>query len=836
MRVCASMIAAASRGVTEQGCGFRKATVLALLTYQLRANLRGRWRSHLAVVVLLGVLGGLSLFALAGARRTQSAYSRFVKSSDVSTMAVDAGYNPKLSRAVAKFPEVARSSAYVSFNAVEMSRGRPTGPLRFEAVGSVDGRFFGQDRFAPTSGRLPDPSRADEVAVNKYAAKRYGYHVGGRVDVGVFTDQQVYDPAFRARNPPPKVRSAVTVVGIGVFPADVLQDETEAGAQILFTPPFTAQVKPYITYAWQGLVLKRGDHDVDAVKRRILHLLPPGTPQYFQVTSATTYHSLQAMRPLSIALGLFGLISGLSAIVLVGQALARLIRLERDEQAALRAFGASPSSICRSTMAPLIVTIVVGTGLAIAFAIAASPAMPIGRVRLVEPSPGVNVDAAALGVAGLALIAALVAIAFVVVWRELPHKLMNRRPARPSPIVSFAARRRMSPSAVAGLRLAFERSDDGNSVQTRSVMVGMAIAIAALVASLTFGSSLRSLTDTPRLFGWNWDATLLDTQGYGNTKPDQAHTILDRDQAVESWSGAYFGSDQINARNVPLMGMAPSSTVSPPLLEGHQITNANEVVLGPTTAAQLHKHVGDVVSLGSSNQLESMRIVGIAIFPSIGIIHGAHTSLGVGALVAPERVPGSDLNITNTHTHGPNAIFIRFKPDTDKAATTTRLRRVVQAIGGSPGAAALVPVLRPAEIANSSDVGDSPSLLAGVLAIGALASLAVSLITSIRRRRHHLAVLKALGFTPRQVAATIVWQATSTITIGLVIGIPVGIAVGNSLWTLFAHQLDVVPATAFPARALLILVLATLALANIVAALPAAAARRAQPAVALRTP
>jgi hypothetical protein len=56
-----------------------------------RASLRRRWRALAGIALLLGLVGGLSLFAVAGARRTQSAYPRFLRSTNPSTMAVDVG-------------------------------------------------------------------------------------------------------------------------------------------------------------------------------------------------------------------------------------------------------------------------------------------------------------------------------------------------------------------------------------------------------------------------------------------------------------------------------------------------------------------------------------------------------------------------------------------------------------------------------------------------------------------------------------------------------------------------------------------------------------------------
>lgn len=47
---------------------------MTFVAFWTRTTLRGRWRSLVSIAFLLGLLGGLALFALAGARRTQSAY------------------------------------------------------------------------------------------------------------------------------------------------------------------------------------------------------------------------------------------------------------------------------------------------------------------------------------------------------------------------------------------------------------------------------------------------------------------------------------------------------------------------------------------------------------------------------------------------------------------------------------------------------------------------------------------------------------------------------------------------------------------------------------------
>jgi len=121
-----------------------------------------------------------------------------------------------------------------------------------------------------------------------------------------------------------------------------------------------------------------------------------------------------------------------------------------------------------------------------------------------------------------------------------------------------------------------------------------------------------------------------------------------------------------------------------------------------------------------------------------------------------------------------------------------------------------------------------------VLALFAVVSVGHTLISSTRRRRSDLAVLKTIGFTRGQVSATVAWQATTLIGLAIVIGVPLGLAAGRWSWTSFANQLGVPPSPRIPAVVVGGVVLLCLVLANVVAAIPARAAARTQPAVVLR--
>jgi len=818
---------------------------VGLLRYWCAIILRRNRRELVGIVVLLGVLGGVALFALAGARRTQSSYPRFLRAAHASTMAIDPGqYDPAVDRAIATRPEVLESTTYVAFNTGPMVNDQPDFSQDFETLGTFDGRFFTMDRFAPTEGRLPDVDRDDEIAVNEAAADRYGYRVGQHLDLGTYSDEQLNDDAFADNPPPPMIRKDSTIVGIGLFVDEVVQDDTNRAPLVLVTPAFSEEAAPYAGYAWQGLTLRRGDADVAAVKDWYVAQLDPGSPQFFRVTSVDTFHAQQAVRPLSLALAFFGGIAFVATLVLVSQAVNRRLRGHRADQAVLFAMGASTRALAVAAFSGIVAALSAGSLLAMGVAYVASPLMPIGVVRRVEVERGFDADWTVLALGALAFVLVLALVAAMTAVRVLPHhRLAQPGSSKRSRVAGAASRAGLSPSAVTGLRRAFESGDGATAVPVRSVIVAGVIAIVTIVAALTFGTSFHGLLHNPALYGWDWDSTIFDSGGYGNLDLAGVRQVLDGKPEIADWSGAYFGADSIDGTNVPLLGMEPGSTVTPPLLHGRMIASADEVVLGSATAAELGKQLGDTVEIGVGAPLTPLRVVGIATFPTIGISHGAHTSLGVGALVVPDLVPGFDRQVsgngppgTTARPVGPPVLFVRFAPGAHRDRAAALMNEVAATNGEFPGfSAQVVAAQRPAEIVNSSDVGGVPGLLALMLGAATAISLAVALAASVQRRRHEFALLQSLGFTQRQLTGSVMWQATATILVGLLVGLPVGVILGRLLWTSFANQLDVVPHTSVPMVALAAVALVAVVVANVAASLPARVARRLQPAAVFRS-
>jgi hypothetical protein len=369
------------------------------------------------------------------------------------------------------------------------------------------------------------------------------------------------------------------------------------------------------------------------------------------------------------------------------------------------------------------------------------------------------------------------------------------------------------------------------------------------VASLTFGDGLSSLVSTPALYGWNWSYAIEASGGYGDVPLNYVQRELKTDPYFVSASGVAFLSAALNGVTVPILFGEANAPVAPPILSGHGLHAANEIVLGSATLAALHESIGDTVTLTYGVPSDApaylprttLRIVGTATLPAIGTPQGLHVSMGTGALAPYNLLPSAA-----TSCSGPSSdVLVRLKPDVPPAAALASMQRVTRSLGtyfarlptNDPCAGESVELLgveHPAEIVNYRSMGDTPAILASAVAVGAAIALGLTLAASVRRRRRELAVLKTLGFTARQLAATVAWQSSFISIIGVVVGIPLGIALGRWLWILFAHQIDAVPEPSVPALAIALVGIGAIVFANLIAAMPGRIAGKTPIALALR--
>jgi hypothetical protein len=812
--------------------------------YRSRSQLRHRWPGYFGLALLIGLVGGLSLAGVGAARTTQSSFPAYLASTNPSDLDIDNGtWNPALLNQVRRIPGVSSVQSYVAINMVPVKAdgfpdfNNPFGDI--EAAGTLQRLFLKQDKITIVSGRMLDPHTLGQIVVSRFAADVLHLHVGQRIRAGVFTNSQLNSAAGPVT--PAHKRLTLTIVGIGIFNDEVVQDDVDRIPRMVVSPALADKEAGCCgSYAWTGIQLKAGAAGVQPFLREYFRRFPASSLPYIHVTSVIEQQAEQSVKPESLALGVFGLIAGLAALVIASQSIGRQVRLQTTDREILRSIGADPVDTTVDGLSGLAGAIVVGSLLAAGVAVLLSPLAPFGPVRQVEPAHRITFDWTVLGFGTAAMLLVFLGMAVLFSYRDTPHRIALRRRGttqRPA-LVRLAVSSGLPLPAITGVQFALETGRGRSAVPVRSVIVGTVLAVVVVMASLTFGSSLNTLISHPSLYGWNWQYILEANSGYGDMPSVASTAILARDHDVVSWTGGYYALLSIDGRSVPVLGENPGGAVQPSTLAGHGFESSDEVVLGTETMQQLHKHVGQDVTVGSGREARTLVIAGTATMPTVGVGHGLHLSMGTGALLDEQLIPAVNRNIQQLGSKGPNVYFVRTRPGVSPAGAGHSLQRVSNEISdavGQPQTAQLFGVQHPGQIVNYRSMGSTPDLLAGALSLGVLGAIGLMLGASVRRRRRDLALLKTLGFTHRQLAATVSWQASISVAIGTIIGIPLGIALGRFLWTLFARELYAVPHPTVAVPSIIAVALGALVLANVVAIVPAQRAARAPTSLVLRS-
>jgi FtsX-like permease family len=804
-----------------------------------------RWSAYLYLVLLVGLVGGVALGSVAAARRTQSAFPAFLVSTNPSDLDIDNGtYNPKLLAKVRALPNVTSVQSYVSLNILPI---KPDGSLDFanpfgnlEEAGTLSNLYIRQDKLTIVAGRMLDPHLRDQVVVSKFAADTFGLHVGQKELVGIFPNSDFNNEGLPNGRAPRRL--TLTIVGIGVFNDEVVQDDVDRIPRVLLSPELARPLAICCgTYAWTGIQVRHGAAHVQAVLKEYLSHLPAGTLPYVHLTSVVEEQGEQAVRPLSLALGVFGVIAGLAALVIGSQSISRLVRRSSSDREVLRALGGGPADTTADGLLGILAAVALGALCACGVAIAMSPLAPLGPVRAVVPAPGVAFDWTVLGIGTGALFGVLAGVAVLSSWWDAPHRRSRRQPGavRSSVLVEKAAATRLPTAVVTGIGFALEPGRGRTAVPVRSAIFGTVVAVVVLVSALTFGNSLDALVSHPSLYGWNWDYSLTANAGYGDIPLAAARAGFARDPSVSAWAGGYYSVLPVDGQEVPVLGWYPNAALGLSMLSGHGLQTSDQVVLGAETLHDLGKKLGDTVVVTSGSARRTLSIVGTATMPTVGVGHGLHLSMGTGAVLDYELIPALDRNIQQeTAFSGPNVIFARFRPGARSAAALQALEKVVDGLNaatGGHGNVLLSGPEHPGQIVDYRAMGETPAFLAAGLGLGAVSALGLTLAASVRRRWRDLALLKALGFTRGQLATAVAWQASVSVVIGTAIGIPAGLLLGRWLWGVFADELYAVPRASVPAWSIVAVGVGALVMANVVALLPARRAARVPTALVLRS-
>jgi hypothetical protein len=795
---------------------------------RLRSEMRSRWRSWLGLALLIGLGGGAAVAAAAGARRTETAYPRFVqvhKGYDLVTGGFPDNIDPERALAqMAAMPEVLQSARVdVASYAAILPSGRRVSVPELAAVTDLSGRAGLQfNRFKVVSGRMADLRAPDEAMVDFPIAERQHLRVGSKIRF------IVGDPSAK----PPRF-AIVGIVGIvaspGQFPA---VGATSNFGGVYVTPAFvrSSGIAPSPADAALLIRLRRGAADRAAFLR---HLAAAGlagvdVPFVQQVQTAGVQRSIRFE---SQALWALSALIALAALAIPGQSMRRQTYLDSTEFPTLRALGMSRVQLVVLGILRAAIIGVVAACMAVPMAVLLSPLTPIGLARIAEPNPGFAVDALPLILGAVSVFFLTILGAAVPAWTAARTATMGSASVeadqRPSVLVGAVGRAWRSPAAAVGVRMALEPGRGRTSVPIRSAIFGATLSIAALTASLVFATSLGHLLDTPRLSGFTWDVFVAG----GGHETHAAAAAFRADPELAGYTRGGFTNVRIGGVELIALTLDGSGPARPVIAEGAAPAADDEIALGASTMRATHSAIGRTVDVvldqaqGHPKPVR-MRVVGTVIVPPNPFVA---TGLGEGAAITVSGYRRIDPRAAEQSGSWP--FLVRFAPGVSRDAG---LAAVTNDTKGLPNPF-IVAAERPGNVTSLARIADVPVLLSGLLALVAIGTLAHTLVSSTRRRRRDLAILKTLGFVRRQLWGAVAWQATTLAAIALLIGLPAGIAGGRWGWRLFAGQLGVLPDPVVPLAAIFVAVLSALALANLVAVLPGRAAARTQPATVLRS-
>ena len=802
---------------------------------RLRAEFRGRWRGWLGLVLLIGVFGGATLATNAASRRTNSAYPRFLEATnpfDQFFLTGDLGesFANVSADKIGSIPQV-REVIRSNFISTTESSVTPSADVIASEDPRLDRTF---NRAKAVDGHIADPNAPDQAMVPVAIAKRIGAKVGKRITIDFLpaegTDVGLESTTSTGKPIPMTFRVVAIIAEAGEFPP-----ESDLGPpRIHLTPAFARANQKRFAFGPYILVwFHHGTADLPAFRKELVKRFD-NKPVIGYTQSSLSKNVERSFHLQAVSLELFAAALAVVTMLVLGQTLGRQAAAEANDYPALRALGMTPRQLTRLGFVRAGMVAIAGALLAIPVAWAFSPLAPTGLARAAEPTPGLSFDANALLLGGAVSIAVLLLFAVIPILRAARVRGEREGGAALAERVSrgavVAARAGVSVPALVGVRLALEPGRGRTSVPVRTTIAGVALAVGAVVLSLTFGASLQHLLNTPRLYGVRWSTGVaFDDDETTTQRSGKALAAVRADPDIEAagYSGLGIpllinGVVQADAMMLP----GGDKTFIPTFRAGRLPHGPAEIVLGPKTLQRLHLRVGDHIAVGTvGTQGVPMTIVGDAVIPPVG-----HTAnLGEGAYMTFDAVgafvPGATAEILPR-----DAFLVRYKPGVRVAKTNARLAKEVAPFGGQ-----VRPPEEPADLLNFGRNKNLPYLLSGMLAALALATLAHAMFTAINRRRRDLAILKTLGFTRIDTGKAVAWQSTIFISIALAIGIVGGAAIGKWLWNVYANGLGVVAEPRVPALVVLAIVPIGIVIANTLALIPGRIAAATRPALVLRT-
>ena len=772
-----------------------------------RVELRRRWRALVLLGLLIGVIGAAVLGALAGARRTSTAYDRLERATHIDDVRLLV-FSPGLAERAATLPSVERSWI------ANFSVGRPEGPEELY-FGIASGPPRPPDLFTPivVTGRMFRDDRVDEIVVTEQFARQTGLGPGDESTITLLTSEEVsmFDTGFGVPGGP---RIRFRIVGTIRLPG-----AEESFAVFIGSPALSRLVERDFSAGKVAMLrLHDGLAGLDRFRDEVRELAtgakaPPGAEE-FEPYEETLPRAARSSVAAASAVLVTGLLAFAGVVLLVGgfiaiQTVARYSAQSGDDQAIERALGMTRAERVAARAIPALLPGAIGALITVAGAIAVSRFTPIGSVDLYEPEPGVEVNVAVLSLGAAVILLGAVALFAVAALRAVRSLEADLGP-RTSRIAERVSALGGTAPLVVGLRFALERGRGRTAVPVRSAFVGATLGIAGLIGVASFGASLDRLASTPARYGWRGHLQIIDL------KPEQRSAMIADTRIVEFTALSTAQAVMPDGRPVAVSGFENvRGRLAWTMLVGRMPVTREEVAVGPRLAERLGLSLGDVMEFDEPSSGATLRkaVVGIGIGPS-----ASNAPFADHAALTPEGFAG--VARTQAFTEG----YMRLADGVDEDAFVEELSGTAELTRREP----------PPEVRNLFGLGRLPDVLAGILALIAVAATVNALVVGVRRRRRDIAVLRSIGFVRAQVIRAVQTSALTITLTAVVLGTPIGLAVGRTVWRPIARSAFVAGDPAWPGKLLAIIVPGALLVGLAASAYPAIRAARMRPAEILR--
>ena len=479
------------------------------------AQLRHRWRSWLAITILISLVSGVVMAAIAAGQRTDSAIPKFVAAHGFDAEV----YSTLPAPGIARLPGVTSATSVIG-----PDNGPPkcacTHPIDLSNFGVAALKTGGNAVFNLVSGRLPDPSNPHEVVASYTLQHDEGVQLGSIISVPFYSRSQASADNDPTGAPPPPTGPTVALRVVG-FEATEFDFPSGAAPDYLLwaSPAFTREVLPRVGASYLYFVrLRHGAADLPRFDAAANALGPSSI--FVQNEDAQVASVEASVHPQAIGWWLLAALAALVGLAVVGQALGRQSIAESEEYPTLVALGVERRQLVMLGNARSLAVGLAGAVGAVAIATLLSPIAPLGEARAAETSTGITFDALVLTLGALVTVAIVVALG---IWPALraSRTARARNPivdAKPSKLPGLLGSMGAPPSMEIGVRNALERRSGGANVPVGSALLGTVLAVVALCGTAVFGASLTHLTETPKLYGDPFQLNISNPNG-GSTRP-----------------------------------------------------------------------------------------------------------------------------------------------------------------------------------------------------------------------------------------------------------------------------------------------------------------------------